>query len=239
MDLKRLGELAIDIEVDANCTDLEGRSPLLLLCLYSQGIDLCPYVEVLLRRDSVYLDFKDKNGWNALITVCFHYDGPKLLDIVQLLIRHGIGVNETSGYNWTALYAICSNYNGDVPELLDVVQRLIYEGVVINANATDGTNCLIALCSHHHGHSDFVATFRMLIKNGVDVSPKNSKGMTALHILCEKYTGENLLDVVQMLVVAKIDKEAKDKNGRKAIDILNKRDVPSKREIVHLLLDDD
>ena len=239
MDLERLGELAVDIEVDANCTDLEGRSPLLLLCLYSQGIDLCPYVEVLFQRDSVYLDFKDKNGWNALITVCFHYDGPKLLDIVQLLIRHGIGVNETSGYNWTALYAICSNYNGDVPELLDVVRLLIYKGVVINANATDGTNCLIALCSHHHGHSDFVATFRMLIKNGVDVSTKNSKGMTALHILCEKYTGENLLDVVQMLVVAKIDKEAKDKNGRKAIDILNQRNVPGKREIVHLLLDDD
>jgi hypothetical protein len=61
--------------------------------------------------------------------------------------------------------------------------------------------------------------------------------MTAMHILCEKYMGENLLDVVQMLVVAKIDKQAKDKNGRRAIDILNKRDLPGKREIVHLLDD--
>jgi len=64
------------------------------LCQRDQTENLCRYVETLLKRDNIDVNAKDKNGNNALILLCEHYNGDNLIDIIRLLLENGIKVNE-------------------------------------------------------------------------------------------------------------------------------------------------
>ena len=66
---------------------------------------------------------------------------------------------------------------------------------------------------------------------------KDANGRNCLLILCAEYTGNDLIDVIRLLVEqGRIDVNACNKNGRKAVDFLLNRGFTQKSEIVQLLL---
>ena len=90
-DKNRFRILVTDLDVNLNYVDAStGRTPLLLLCYSNQSADLLELITFLLRGDRVDINTEDRDGLNALLTVCFWYRGRHLLDIVQLMIRFNV-----------------------------------------------------------------------------------------------------------------------------------------------------
>ena len=240
VELKRIIEFVLDPDVDINCTDSTGRTPLLMLCRNNASEYFYQFIESLLRWDNLNINFQDREGWNALLLVCHNSRGKQLVEVVQLLLRKGIDINATNFHGWNALHCLCRNFRGDVPsKLLSLVTLLLDEGIDLNAKAPDGSNCLNALCTNfsHRRHKDFFQVLKLLIERGAEVDAKDANGRNCLLILCAEYTGNDLIDVIRLLVEqGRIDVNACNKNGRKAVDFLLNRGFTQKSEIVQLLL---
>ena len=93
--MAQLNQLEIlDESFDFNQRDENVCTPLMLLCQRNQTNDLYRYVETLLSRGNIEVN-------NALILPCEHCSNDNLIDIIRLLLEHGMYVNEktaTNGY---------------------------------------------------------------------------------------------------------------------------------------------
>ena len=54
---------------------------------------------------------------------------------------------------------------------------------------------------------------KFLIEKGINVNSKTSGGWNVLHILCKNYQGEDLEEIVKLLMLKKINVAAKTKDG--------------------------
>jgi len=106
-----------------NCIDAKGRSPLLLLCSFNQSEELHRYIEILLRRNTVDINWKDKTNCNALVNLSLYYKGKTLIDIFRLLISRGIDVNSCSNNQWNTLCILTATYYGK--DLIDLIRLLV------------------------------------------------------------------------------------------------------------------
>ena len=238
MAIERLRVLSSDKHVNVNCLDLYDRTPLLLICMKNRSESLLRALEVLLLRDSVSVNARDREGFSALALVCLHDGGLMMIKVIQLLIRYGADIHALSNQNWSVLYALFSNFNGRVHKLLDITKTLLSSGIEINMKAKDGSNALIALCSDysHRSNSDFVAVLRLLIEKNIDLNATDASFRSVLHILCAEYTGSNLLEIVRLLVQSGIKLYLKDDDNKTAYDIMIElASFPIDSEIVQLL----
>ena len=221
-----------------------GRTPLLLLCFSNQSADLLELITFLLRGDRVDINTEDRDGLNALLTVCFWYRGRHLLDIVQLMIRFNVDVRCTDRQGWNCLFALASDANGLTfspnTRLLEVVRLLVDRGLNANARAVTGLNVLVNLTVSLHHHTEFGAMVRFLIAKGLDVEMKNSKGQSALAIVCETINGSerDLIKIVRLLIDCGIDIFAQDNCGFRVVDVLRTRGFKEDSDIIQLILEE-
>lgn len=235
--IERLRVLSRDKAVNVNCLDLYDRMPLLLICMKNRSDSLLRALHVLLLRDSIFVNARDREGFSALALVCLHDGGMMMIEVIQLLLRHGADIHALSNQNWSVLYALFSNFNGRVYKLLDITKTLLSSGIEINIKANDGSNVLIALCSDysHRSNSDFIAVLSFLIEKKIDLNATDTSFRSALHILCAEHTDSNLLEVVRLLVQAGIKLHLKDDGEQTAYDIVFERGYPIDSDIVQLL----
>ena len=202
---------------------------------------MCRCLRALLKRKSLDVDISDHIGNSLLIIACFHRsDATSLLEIVTLLIDHGIDVNKTNNERWNPLLALCCRppKRGYVNDMLEIVRALINAGTDVNATCEDGSNCLIALATNHYNRPDFFAILQFLIQNGVDVNSVSFKQQNVLPVLCYKYKRDNFVDIVRLLLDYGIETNRRDTRGLKAVDILiQKRGFSKDSEIVRMIQD--
>ena len=205
--IERLSSLTRIKNVNVNCIDACNRTPLLLLCLKNRSKSLFRALEVLLNCDSVDINAKDRDGFNAISLVCLYEGSPMLAEIIKLLTRYGADIHATTNQGWTVIHALCNNFNGRVPMLLHVTETLLDAGADVRVKATDGSNALVALCSDysHSLNSDFLAVLRLFIERKMDLNATDVCGRIGLRIICSEYKGVHLMEIVRLLVAGNID----------------------------------
>lgn len=200
-------ELALDAEVNVNHIDSEGMAPLLNICWNHKSDRLYECIEILLRRTDLDIDVKEMGQRaNALAMVCRYYSGYKLLDIVELLLKHKIEADSKNKNDENVLMGLCINYKKD--NIIDIIRILLTQPAISqNLNAVNkdmGWNVLVLLCYHYNGKNLLDVT-RFLLEKGVQIDTEYNKHYNALIAVSLKYKNDTLIDVVRLLILHKID----------------------------------
>lgn len=120
--------------------EMNGRTPLLLLCLNNNGKNLLQCIGIILQRGDVNVKARDKDGDNALFLLCQCYNGDELEAIARLLIQRGIRVNAKLGGGWNALMFLVG-FNRSA-KIINVVRLFIEHKMEINARNSDGDTAI-------------------------------------------------------------------------------------------------
>jgi ankyrin repeat protein len=112
VDLKEVKAL-IDEGVDINCVNEEGSTPFLhLMEGCSTKTNLKETMQFLI-DNNIDVNRKDKDEWNALHFLCRLYGKEDLIDLIQILVRHGIDVDSTDNEGQMLLIC-CVNITGKI-----------------------------------------------------------------------------------------------------------------------------
>ena len=137
---EKLLQLIRDKELNVNCLDINGRTPLRLLCENNKGrnlFNLLDAVRALIDR-GVVVDVKASDGSTALLALCAcQHDHPDFMAVLRLLVEHGANVNSRDSQGRNALLIICTEHLSD--DLVDRIKFLIENQVDVNARDINGT----------------------------------------------------------------------------------------------------
>lgn len=218
--VQKIVDFVQDPDVDLNCVDRNGNSPLLLLCRMNHCEDLQSCIQAILSpnpsichlsRKKLNINHRNHQGWNALLLLCRYHTDENLIEILYLLIDFGIDVRATSNDGWNALLLLSRHYKNE--NLLHIVQLLIDDGKLdINQRTNFGTNSLALLC-RYYTRGNLVEIIRYLIDRGIDINCKNQDRRTPLGILCRFRGSENVIDIVQLLIKKGADVNCSDYDG--------------------------
>jgi ankyrin repeat protein len=149
-------------------------------------------VRRLLHKRETKIDQPDENGQPPLHTAIQE----ERLDIAELLIEFGAGVESIGYHNWRPLHVASSI--GSVP----LVNMCLRHGADVHALTSTQQTPLHKACS-----SRSVDVVRILLEAGADPEAKNQRGMRAIHVACH----HNQRDIVELLVREwHVDLSAKD-----------------------------
>jgi ankyrin repeat protein len=188
----------VNVGADIGKKDEEERT--LLHCACRNGsIDI---VRELIKY-KVNLDEVDRNGWSAIYYAIYF----EHLEIVKELLNSGVDVNLKSANEANPLYLACKRgyleicrelikANADVNQLgtdgrspihvayinhhFDVVRELIKAKADVHKNTSASGNTLL----HDVCRMGLYQLFRDLVDSGIDVTTKNSDGITAFQLAC-------------------------------------------------------
>lgn len=123
-NLLDLVRIFLDRDIDVNCKDDEGWTPLLSLCRYYNRDNLIDIVRLFLNRiDSEEVNRGNNEGWNALHILCRYYVKDNLIKIIKLFLDKKIDINCRNNKGWNALHFVC-RFQPKIC-LSDLVQLLI------------------------------------------------------------------------------------------------------------------
>lgn len=140
--------LLLEYGAEVDCTDGNGKTPLMIACRYGKLETAC-----LLLERGADVDHTDGDGANALISMC--RDGNA--KIVQLLLKNGATVDYQVEYN--AFLVSCSL--GE----LDIMQLLVEAGARVDQTTRIGRTALME--ASRHGKLEVV---RLLLEMGANVN---------------------------------------------------------------------
>ena len=209
-----------DIEVDVNCTDRMGRTPIILLCQFIANPYSYPCINELLRRVDIDVTVQDKDGNNALHTLCIgsYRHQTSIQVLMKAIIEHIPGnrkkivINVKNRNGWNALHILCFHNRDE--NLFDLIKLLVENGIDINALNSKGSNALHILCVHHKG-ADLIDIVNYLIDKGIKVKTEENGGWNALLNLCRYYKSGNLKEIIKLLL-------DKDRDTGDGIDVNHK-----------------
>ena len=225
-DFNRIGELAQDPQVNLNyrSEDQAGGTPLILLCSSNKN-QLLECVETLLKREGTDVNLTDDQGSSALIQLCQHYQGNDLIDVIRLLIRHGIYVDSR------ALLNLCQFHEGKslkeaLRTFLDCDPQMLW-----SKNDKDDTvfTVLFGRTKKQNSRINLVKIVRFLMKRGLELDPlrfhqlvnsRNRQGRNALHVLSTGECSEHFIPLIQQLRNGKIDITGVDREGQNTIHLI-------------------
>jgi hypothetical protein len=128
-------------------------------------------VQAIEREVPVDPGHRDSNGWTPLTEVAASAGTPQeRLALVDALIKHGVDVNATNAYGYSALMMAASK--GDV----ELVQRLLEARAFVDARANDGRTALMFAAESLGQRTE---TVRALIEAGADRTIRDRNGQTA------------------------------------------------------------
>lgn len=161
----------------ANGFDVDSRNDIgETMLMVATGNDM-QRLSTLLLNSGVGVDLADSEGFSAL----FH---AKTVDMVNLLVSRGAGVNHRARSGLTPLLLFCQN--GKV----DIARTLLEYGADINVEDSDGWTPLMYAC--FRGEDDLA---EMLVKSGADVNVRDEFGADPLSI-ATKNCNEATIDLL-------------------------------------------
>ena len=221
--LERFHELVLDKELDLNCKNAVGQTPLLLLTRHSQSDKLRYYIEDFLQRNCVDLDYQEEvGGWNVLCSVCYFYRNRHLPEVIKLLLQHDLNLDAVNKKGWSAIFSLCLFSRSYLTDFPGVLQLLLDKDSDVKEKNFKGWNTLVALTFHNHQHEAFLEMARLLIDRGADPNATDNKLRNPFLIVCEEHQGSDLVNILCALVKFGVNPLAIDVDNRGAKEILSK-----------------
>jgi ankyrin repeat protein len=186
-------ELLLWNDADPNIQDLEGRTSLILACIYR----LRQVVPILLRYGTS-VNTKDYLGKTALMYSCEKQED----GIVKQLLEYHSNVNLQDNNGLTALMLSCKFDNEEI------IRPLLENGARINRQDKNGDTALTY--ASRYGCTKAVYLLMRCNANG---NIKNKRGETALIIAC-RHVNEG---IIHILINQPIDIDLQDRNGNTAL----------------------
>ena len=104
--------------------------------------------------------------------------GDYLLEVISLLLQHGVDVNHKDKDGWNALYFLCY-YHRDKDNLIEIINLLIKNGIDVKWKPNDENNILHYYCKNYKG-DNFIDIVENFLKEGVEMV---SDGVDARHLV--------------------------------------------------------
>ena len=187
---------------------------LLILSRFYQYDNIIDLVHQVILADSKNAKATTSNKENALMLLCKHFTGDKIMEVADLLIENGVDIEQKDNEGNTALTLLCSNSKNK--KIVKVAELLIEKGIAANQANNLGDNALMSLCQH--SQSDSILQFaEMLIKKGLDVNHRNSFGENALIVLCKSSENDQIFQVAELLIAEGIDVNLENNLGESAL----------------------
>jgi len=186
-------ELLLYNDADPNIQDLEGRTSLILACIYR----LRQVVPILLRYGTS-VNTRDNLGKTALMYSCEKQED----GIVKQLLAYHSNINLQDNNGLTALMLSCKFDNEEI------IRPLLESGVRINRQDKNGDTALTY--ASRYGCTKAVFLLMQCKANG---NIKNKRGETALIIAC-RHVNES---IIHILISQPIDIDIQDRNGNTAL----------------------
>ena len=224
-DTDRLCVLAADVQVRINCCDVEGRTPLILLCKFNNfGNSFLHCFEALNLRTDLDVTIQDNQGKTALHWLLYWNRKNATVDIVKRLLQRGIGINTLDRFGYNLLHCLFLKSHLPVTEeMLNVIRLLISCGINAQALTHDRYTSLILLCRYCYGEK-LVDAFQLLVGEcKIDPYSKTEHGSNAIHYLCQNSSlksAEQFKAVVRLLVSHGADVKAVNGHGDTALTLL-------------------
>lgn len=174
---------------------------------------------------------QSKTGFFAKISEKLLYEGifDNNLKKIKQALASGVNVNTKYGDD------SCLNLALSIASC-EIAEKLIEADADINEKHTSSSSLLHLVCSNCFVNSNDQNKVNLLLKHKVDVQAKTSDDSTALHFLCGSYMKglflcppvdqSTLITIAEKLLVAGIDKAARNKKGKTALDYAKENKLP-------------
>ena len=120
-----------------------------------------------------------------------------VIDVIQLLFRHGANVTLKDKDGWTALHIVCKFYQHE--NIIDIIRFLIENGIDVNGKTNELEFTALHLLCAYYTNENLIDIIRLFIENGVDIKAKANDGLTALHAVCQYYKKQNIMEIIKLL----------------------------------------
>jgi ankyrin repeat protein len=145
------------------------------------------------------LDYKDEDGWTALMMASRYSNDASSLETVKALIDAGAKLNMQNNEGYTALM-LASGLSNKTSSL-ETVKILIEAGANLDLQHKDGFTALM-LASGVSSKISSLETVKTLIEAGANLDMQNNEGYTALMLATANSNNESSLETVKTLIKA-------------------------------------
>jgi ankyrin repeat protein len=165
------------------------------LLMYACMHECLEIVRELIQYGVLDINEQDDHGNTALMYVCHplsmsHHEKNRISDednklqIVKLLVEHGVHINLQKKNGLSALFIAFQH------DYYLIATYLLEKGANINVQDHSGWNCLMYAC-----YDDNYQAAQQIVAYGVDLEQKNRDGMNALMFAC-RYKRHNIFDLI-------------------------------------------
>ena len=193
--------LLITNGLDVNAKNQTGQNIIMeLLELDDEEIAMRKYTVKLIRlliEANIDVNQKNSIGRSALVTLCGNGSSNNdLIEIAQLLIEGGATLGGNGEEN--VLCLLCKSAQD--PILLGVARLLVakMDFTLLNEGNPNALHCLF---ENPNNNQHLLQVANLLISSKIDVNAVNS----VLHVILKSYKGDDLLDLVRLLIEAGTD----------------------------------
>jgi len=233
-------QLLITNGLDVNAKNQIGQNIIMeLLELDDEEIATRKYTVKLIRlliEANIDVNQKNSIGRSALVTLCGNgSSNNELIEIAQLLIEGGATLGGNGEEN--ALCLLCKSAQD--PILLGVA-RLLVSKMDFTLLNEGNPNALHSLFENLNKNQHILAVANLLISSKIDVNAvySDDEGCNVLHVIFNSYKGNDLLDLVRLLIGAGTDVNTLNGAGWNVLHVIcNSYDGKDLLDLVRLLVE--
>jgi ankyrin repeat protein len=222
------------MEVRINCSDVEGRTPLILLCKFNNyGSSFLRCFEALNLRTDLNVAIQDNQGKTALHWLCYWNRQNATVEIIKRLLQRGIGINVLDRFGFNFLHCLFLKSPPVTQELLNVIHLLFSCGINAQAETHERYTALALLSRYGYGEKLVDAIQLLAMDYKIDPNRQTEHGSKAIHYLCQNpflRSAEQFKAVVRLLASCGADVTVPDERGDTALTLLCRYS-----QITHLL----